>query len=365
MRKLSVLLLLVLGLSGCGLFGGKRAPAASDSSDAAVRASLPVPEHVSFGRPSRTAALSAPPPAATRASLSESEPAEEPEQAESREEAETPGERAALAPETEAGSLERFKAAAGADVGTRLGKATLSQVKAPTPPAAAASGKIERGVPGGKTYAVIIDGDDGDTQDQHERNVRDAVDFMTRYYQATRITVLSPSNGAPATRSSVLAAARKLAQSLTEVDTLVIYTTGHGDRRNGKSILCLQGEETVAEDEFALAFTSNRARSFVYIGDQCYSGGFVQRMTSGAKESGRRLIAISSTDAEHSTLCDTFILPFFHAALNPANDHGGKGFVNEQEAFEVAKAAHQSSGRDPEETNAQFSYVPASAPAAK
>lgn len=239
-----------------------------------------------------------------------------------------------------------------------LSPEALARVEPPaTVQAAAVRPQSASGVPG-RTYAVIVNGDDDrSTAGHHSENVVLAFDFLRRRYGTAQadVTVLSPDRGAPATRGNVLAAAREASDKLREGDRLVVYTTGHGNAAGGRWSLVLQGGHGMDRDEFVPAFLSNAASEIVYIGDQCFSGGFASAMAEGARRAGKGVVALSATDASHSSVCTGFIRPFFAAMNDPRNDLDRNGLVDERESFVYARARYQSTfRRNPELTNSQF-----------
>lgn len=247
-----------------------------------------------------------------------------------------------------------------------LSPEALARVERPaTPDSAAVRAQSVSGAPG-RTYAVIVNGDDDrNTAGHHRENVMLAFDFLRRRYGTAQadVTVLSPDRGAPATRGNVLAAARDVAGRLREGDRLVVYTTGHGTAAGGRWRLVLQGGHGMDRDELVPAFLANPASEVVYIGDQCFSGGFASAMADAARRAGKGVIALSATDASNSSVCTGFIRPFFAAMDDPRNDLDRNGLVDERESFLYARARYQSTfRRNPELTNSQFYAFPRPVP---
>ena len=217
-----------------------------------------------------------------------------------------------------------------------LSHEALASQKAP--PSAHGS-PIERESPsnpqGGKAYAVIIDGDSSrKSGEDHQDNVEMATELMRSYYHVDdhNMAVFSPYRGHPATIENITTAAQKLANlKLNKNDSLIIYTTGHGGRSDdGRTWLHIK-DGNVPDQAFADAFLSNGAGKTVYIGDQCYSGGFAKAMASTSKHA----IAISATDAYTSSYCKEFIVPFFKTILNAIRN--GNENITEKQAFDAAK----------------------------
>lgn len=261
---------------------------------------------------------------------------------------------------------EQPRGSSDAEFAAALSPEALGRVERPaTVESAVVRPQSASGAPG-RTYAVIVNGDDDRSSAGHHReNVMLAFDFLRRRYGTAQadVTVLSPDRGAPATRGNVLAAARDAAGRLREGDRLVVYTTGHGTRGGGRWYLVLQGGQGMDREEFVPAFLSNKASDIVYIGDQCFSGGFAAAMADGAKRAGKGVISLSATDASNSSVCTGFIRPFFAAMDDPRNDLDRNGLVDERESFIHARASYQSQfRRNPELTNSQFHSHPRPVP---
>lgn len=260
---------------------------------------------------------------------------------------------------TAAGALPAEpRGSSDAEFAASLSPEALARVEPPATVAGAAVRPQSATGASGRTYAVIVNGDDDrNTAGNHRQNVALALDFLRKRYGTAQadVTVLSPDRGAPATRGNVLAAAREAAGKLREGDRLVVYTTGHGMAAGGRWSLVLQGGRFMDRDEFVPAFLDNQASDIVYIGDQCFSGGFASAMAEGARRAGKGVVALSATDASHSSVCVGFIRPFFASVDDARNDLDRDGQVDEREAFVFARARYRSSFRgSPQLTNSQF-----------
>lgn len=189
-----------------------------------------------------------------------------------------------------------------------------------------------------RTYGLIVN---GDREPRHLENAERVGAFFSRHYgvAARDLYVLSPGRGRAAVRGNILAAAAELRVRLGPGDRLVVYTTGHGTRAGGRTQLVLQDGGLISDAEFAGALLDNRAAETVYIGDQCYSGGFADAFAATSK----RVKAMSASDAENTTSCQTFIRPFLAAFADPAGDSDRDGRVDEAEAFAVARRRHRAS----------------------
>lgn len=121
----------------------------------------------------------------------------------------------------------------------------------------------------------------------------------------------------------VRAAVRELERRLSAADALLLYTTGHGARNGSESRLYLKsgllGAGELSRMVFALKF-----RRLIYVGDQCYSGGFATAFGSTA----RNVVAVTATDDTHQARCEPFVRPFWRAAVEQG--------VTVEAAYEVA-----------------------------
>lgn len=198
------------------------------------------------------------------------------------------------------------------------------------------------------TYGVIIN---GDSESHHTGNVDRFYEHMTGHYgiAAADITVISTHRGVLSDRRGVDHAARTVKRKADGNDRVVIYTTGHGSRSGNSTYLVLHGDEMISSRDFAAAFLGNSAARITYVADQCYSGGFVEAMTS----SSRDVLAMSASDAYNTTYCQSFIVPYLDAFSDSGNDTNGDGSVDEREAFATASRSHR---RDmgPQQGNAQI-----------
>lgn len=182
-------------------------------------------------------------------------------------------------------------------------------------------------------YAVIVN---GDTESRHRANAVMLKEFMVNYFhmEPDNVTVLSTDRGLAPDAATLDEVARRLKAKLDGNDTLVVYTTGHGNKAAGGTVLALKAPDSISDADFAAKFLDNQAGDYVYVGDQCFSGGFAKKMTANRT---KRVTAISSTDDQNSTVCGFFIVPFVIAAQDKSSDANGDGNVSLREAFDVAR----------------------------
>lgn len=115
-------------------------------------------------------------------------------------------------------------------------------------------------------------------------------------------------------------------------DLLVIYTTGHGDRKGDQSTLCLTDKKQITASDLNDLVSMVKARDKVIVADQCFSGGIVQTL-SGLDG---RIIAFSSTDAEHPTKGVFFGRYFWNSFRTGKADTNKNGVTSLDEAFNYA-----------------------------
>ncbi len=191
---------------------------------------------------------------------------------------------------------------------------------------------------GSHRWGVVIN---GDTEERHRMNADLVYEFMQGYYHIPpdHIYFLSTRPGKGGIQGdgvgqNVMLAARQLAETLPADDELVVYTTGHGGREESVGGFIALADGIVKAGDFAHAFLANKAGKTVYFGDQCDSGSLAKSMI----ETDKRVMALSSVDDKHSTVCNFFIVPYLDAFKDPANDVDPKdGIVTEWEAFSSAK----------------------------
>lgn len=220
--------------------------------------------------------------------------------------------------------------------------------------AAGAAGQAPPGPqPGPRTFALLLNGDDGA---KHLHNVELALGVLARRgIPADRLLVLSgspatPQPGPPArylrpTWASLRTATRDLAKAMRGGDTLVVYTTGHGVWEGGVPVLLLH-DDTVSARELARRLLAIPFGRLVFVADQCYSGAFAREF----RRARRNIVAISSTDSAHEVLCTFFSRPFWRAldrgagsaADSVSEDRLRAAFATAVEAQRVADPAEPS-----------------------
>ncbi len=190
---------------------------------------------------------------------------------------------------------------------------------------------------GGNTYGIIINGDDSSIYPPiHIGNAYLAAFVMKRRYGIAldRMIILTEryNDREPKKYEPRVENLRKLfawlKNNLGPEDSLVIYTTGHGSQDVLGTRLELK-DGSISPEELAKGLLDNQAGSYLYIGDQCYSGKFAEAMTSNKN---KKVIAISAVDGYHKVRCQFFIRPFFKALLARRED----GPISEKEAFKIA-----------------------------
>lgn len=196
---------------------------------------------------------------------------------------------------------------------------------------------------GGKRYGVIINGDDNpdpDSWKKHRGNALAYARFMKDRYGIAEgdIKILSITNveegKLPEGRFNT-GDIRALAGMVKDARELVIYVTGHGSgNKEGKNCSLVLPQRTQIDSKvFAEMFLDNEAESVVFLGDQCYSGGFARDMTTHDKAARKKVIAISATDSCTKSECQEFLPPYLAAFKKDAT-------INECDAFRAARAQY-------------------------
>ncbi len=153
----------------------------------------------------------------------------------------------------------------------------------------------------GASFALLIN---GDAAFAHAHNVELATTALVALgYPAANILVAADGGG-------VRAAVRDLERRLGADDVLLLYTTGHGERRGNESRLYLRSGTLGAQELSRLVF-GLKFRRLIYVGDQCYSGGFATAF--GATK--RDVVAVTATDDTHMARCEPFVRPLWRAAV--------------------------------------------------
>ncbi|MEO8502680.1 MAG: hypothetical protein ABI609_02185 [Acidobacteriota bacterium] len=151
-------------------------------------------------------------------------------------------------------------------------------------------------------FALLIN---GDSAYSHTHNIEIAIEALTKLgYARTNILVAADSREV---RSEI----RDLASRLGGDDTLLVYTTGHGSRKGNESRLYLRSGD-VGAVEFSHLIDGLKFGRLIYVGDQCYSGGFATALAAR----GRNLVAVTATDDTHQARCEPFVRPLWRAAVD-------------------------------------------------
>jgi len=154
---------------------------------------------------------------------------------------------------------------------------------------------------GAANYALLIN---GDPTFAHAHNVELATAALVALgYPRTNILAAADSG-------EVHAAVRELEHRLGADDVLLLYTTGHGERHGNESRLYLRNGLLGARDLTRLVF-GLKFRRLIYVGDQCYSGGFATAFGATARD----VVAVTATDDTHMARCEPFVRPLWRAAV--------------------------------------------------
>lgn len=165
----------------------------------------------------------------------------------------------------------------------------------------------------GTRYLLALNGDEGEFAEAHRYNVHDSFRAVLKQnFPDTNLFSISPKSVKP-TRNNVFAIFNELANVVNKDDTVVVYTTGHGVANNGMGYLQLSGktgENYITSKELVGCMKKLNNAKIVYVGDQCYSGAFLNEI----KNSGLNAVGAVNTDADHAvTNYFTFSLPFWKA----------------------------------------------------
>lgn len=202
-----------------------------------------------------------------------------------------------------------------------------------------------------RKYAVIIN---GDFSEFHKGNVKEAYTSMkvlgfvdeNIYILSTenpRADVIEKINGinAHATAGNVNEVFDSLQKMVDTNDMLVLYTTGHGKCRNNEATLQLEDTDII-QTELKKQLAKAKAQDYVIVCDQCYSGGIASELSTLEGN----VVAYSSTDAKHITLCESFARPFWESFRNGNGDKNKDGKTTLDEAFEYAAEIHRAAANN-------------------
>ena len=193
-------------------------------------------------------------------------------------------------------------------------------------------------------YAILIS---GSTNYRHKENLSLAYQVLLENgFDKGNIFILDTDGerGAfyptdyDASRASVEDTIGFLSNYIDEKDLLFFYVTNHGGRteaisKDGQAIeestICLFDGD-MPESELEILLSSLNYKKAVMVFDQCYSGGFAERMGYGNN------ICIAASDSDKSSWGNTFPQAFFKAWRDISADRNMDKRISIQEAFDYA-----------------------------
>ena len=197
-------------------------------------------------------------------------------------------------------------------------------------------------------YALLINGNSDynpKTLNEDETNIINASNKLQGIgYNSKNIITLggdSPSESNPKShfksgeKKSFNEAINQLKEQVDNNDTLLVYTTGHGDSYEGVGQLVLETDtkeiyELMDVREIVKSINKVPFGRLIYIGDQCYSGAFVDEL----KKLDRNLVAVSDIDAHQQVYAASFTKGFWNAVGNKEYDLNQDGGVDVKEAYQ-------------------------------
>lgn len=193
-----------------------------------------------------------------------------------------------------------------------------------------------------KKYAVVIN---GDSSPLHQGNVAEAYQSLKYLKFVDEDIFLLTSNKlrtddgmsitCDATESNLRSVFDYLERVVDDNDLILIYTTGHGGRNQGRSTLTLADNKIFVSKLMAMA-AKIKARDYVIFSDQCYSGD-INNFLSGLKGS---VASFSSIDTENKTDCKSFSRPFWRSFRTGEADVNSDRTTTLDEAFHYAARMH-------------------------
>jgi len=138
-----------------------------------------------------------------------------------------------------------------------------------------------------------------------------------------------PVDGA-ATKDNLQKTLEEIRKGLDNQDIFFMYTTDHGGREDGESNISLPNSEELKESELQDYLKGFNPNYGVLVFDQCYSGGFAERLGKG------RFIAISAGENEltwSSALPDAFFGAYQNKSESDLNEDGN---ISVREAFDYS-----------------------------
>lgn len=146
----------------------------------------------------------------------------------------------------------------------------------------------------GVNFLLVISGGDNGNHKRYWNDVKLIVDTLipmkgfgggwtyVLYWNGTGKDTSIPVDYA-ATKANLKAVFTKIAGFMDKNDSLYIFTTDHGNLKNGESYLCLHGNEEISATEFAGEDYLGQITKYklqVIVMFQCHSGGFVAKLKS-------------------------------------------------------------------------------------
>lgn len=203
-------------------------------------------------------------------------------------------------------------------------------------------------------YAVLIDGDYTTSKDEHAQNVNNAYRCLKKQgYKDENIYVVSPKNPgcqnySEGTVNNVRNVLDELSKKVDNTDGVLVYTTGHGGGYGNGDGNCEDGTFVFIDKNFTnrhqdwpkeghfhindllAKLEKINADHFIYIGDQCYAGGFVKGLMSDTKI--QKIVAMTAENEEEG-----YCKPYANLFWSTNEDIDGDGNVTKEEAEEFLK----------------------------
>ncbi len=182
-------------------------------------------------------------------------------------------------------------------------------------------------------YAVLINGDYTSSRERHSKNIDMAYKCLQKegYVEGNIYVVSSENKGyqnySEGTVANVERVFDELASKIDDTDVVFIYTTGHGSSCEKGSDIRL-GKTGFHARELLAKLEKINAEYFIYIGDQCNSGGFVSELPAKLK----KVVAMSDMSSTESVLCEPYADEFWKYN----QDLNGDGVVTLKEAHTAA-----------------------------
>jgi len=223
-------------------------------------------------------------------------------------------------------------------------------------------------------YAIIINGKADFFQKKkglelHAKNVVRAFEKLKKIgYEEKNIFVLSyndprtnkenPNNFRPGSFEAYKEIVAYLIKTIDENSSLLIYTTGHGDRYDNDNPWhseLIFDDRYISANKFVKIALEIPFEILIYAGDQCKSGGFVKTFEIQGKKDDRNIVAVSNSDHFHSAYCEPFSKGFWNALGNLQYDLNHDNFVSVEEAFSEGSRRMKIEMEDrQEEANMQY-----------